>query len=317
MKKILFALVAITLVFVSCKKENKEGGDTTGCTFTITVSDITSHEAAVSIIPSVKDVPFCATIYEAAEIEGQTDADITTAYYEYMDQVIEFYGNYGMTVYYANMAFVGDQPELSIADLDGGTTYTVVAFQMDSVNKTNYPVSKQNFTTEEADPDEAYSYEPTTATTFTFAPTEINGTYYDSESCFALNIADESNTFVLCTGANYTEAGEKEGTFPVNMDNTVAGAAWGSAGYDGQYIYRTFLGEYTEDGYISAENGIYYVTAGTMTISETGLTANFTTKYGSTVTVNYTGTITWADGEASAPAKIRMAPKGPRMIVRK
>ena len=320
MKKILFALVAIALVAVSCKPtgdDPKKDDPTTGCTFTITVSDVTSHEAVVSVIPSLKDVPYYAGLYAAADLEGMTDEEITAENYEYLEEMMAFYAQFGVTMYWADMVMIDDAEGLEAGELDGGTTYTVVAFQMDTIEKTSYPVTKKNFTTEEADPNEAYSFEPTTQTTFTYAPTAITATYDDALGYFTMDITDESNAFVLCTGANYTAEGEKTGTFPVNMDGEAAGSVWGSAGCDGQYIYRTFLAEYDEDDYIDVEKGVYYVTGGSMTVSEEGLTANFTTKFGSTITVNFEGEINWVAKAAQGAPRHNMnrkAPKGPRML---
>lgn len=316
MKKILFALVAIALVAVSCKPttgDDPKKDDV--CTFTITVSDVTSHEAVVSVIPSLKDVPYYAGLYAAADLEGMTDEEITAENYEYLEEMMAFYAQFGMTMYWADMVMIDDAEGLEAGELDGGTTYTVIAFQMDTIEKTSYPVTKKNFTTEEADPNEAYSFEPTTTTTFTYAPAAITATYDDAVGYFTMDIEGE-DAFVLCIGANYTAEGEKTGTFPVDMDTEAAGTVWGSAGFDGQYIYRTFLGEFTPEGYIDDANGVYYVTGGSMTVSEEGLTANFTTKFGSTVTVNFEGEINWvAKSAQGAPARInRVAPKGPRML---
>ena len=315
MKKILFALVAIALVAVSCKKNptdpKKDDPTTADCTFTITVSDVTSHEAVVSFVPSIKDVTWYATVYAATDLEGMTDEEITTEFYDYFDEYKAYMEQIGammgmeMNLHWSDMVYVGDQ-ELAVQDLDGGTTWTVVAFQVDSVNRTNYKVSKQNFTTEEADPNENYLSEPTTTTTFNFAPTEVTATYSDADSFFIMDIEDDNNTFVLCVGANYTAKGAKTGTFNVSMDDKAVGSVWGSAGFDGQYIYRTFMGEFDAQGYVTDENGIYFVTGGSMTVSDNGLTASFTTKFGSTINVNFEGEIDWVDAATlGAPAKVR------------
>lgn len=317
MKKILFALVAIALVFTSCTKPGGETEDE-GAQFEITVSDITAHEALVSIVPSDKTVPYYATFYLASDVEGMSDDELATDIYDGIEEMMDYYSQIaammGQTYdpVWADFCYYDDF-SATAPELEGSTSYTVVAMQIDSVNKTHYPVARKTFTTIEAPADEEYLSEPQTPTTFSFAPTSLTGTYIDSYGYFVMNIEDE-NAYTLCLAANYqAEEPYREGTFPVDMDNSAAGSVWGSAGFDGEYVYRTFLGE-MEDGYIVSDD-MYFVTSGSMTISQTGLTANFTTKYGTTVTVNFEGEIDWVDGEAkNVPAKVRRAPQGPRML---
>lgn len=321
MKKILFALVAIALVFTSCDPTNGgEEGEGEGAQFEITVSDITAHEANVSVVPSDKAIPYFTICYDATQIEGMSNDELAADLYDYieamMDYYAELYAMFGQTYdpVWADFCFFDDFEDAA-KGLEGSTSYTVVAMELDTINKTHYTVAKKTFTTLEAPADEEYLYEPQTATTFSFAPTAITGQYYDSYECFYMNITDASNDYTLCLGANYQSAEPyREGTFLVNMDAEAAGSVWGSAGFDGTYVYRTFLGELDEDGYIAGD-AMYFVTAGSMTISQTGMTANLTTKYGTTVTVNFEGEIDWEDMDAQgAPAKIRRAPQGPRMF---
>lgn len=124
---------------------------------------------------------------------------------------------------------------------------------------------------------------------------------YPSYNMFTLSLYNTNGGYRASLAAYYQSSGSKTvGTFPVGKDayDETPGTTVYSRGYrkngESMDLYVSFAGvsndgsEYDSDNY-----SIFFITGGTMTIDENdNVTATFTTFYGSTVNVNFTGTFT-------------------------
>ena len=316
MKKILFALVAMCMVLVSCNKNTDPVDDPTGddCTFVITVSDVTAHEAEVVVTPSDLTAEYLCMYAEAANFEGSTDDEVIDALYDYVDQMITMYAQYGYELAWADFVVV-DETEMSLDELTGSTTYEVYATKVDSVELTHYTLGRKSFTTGEADPDEAFADEPKQTTTLTFAPTAVTIQYAASYGYFMAEIDGNAEGFTAMLFCYY-DGTSVDGTYNVS-DSEEAGTLLKSEGTDGYYYYYSMVAALDEEGYLDTESGVYFIDNGSMTVdAQNGISATLGTHFGSTISINYTGEVTLVDAEASSkPARIAARKNAPRFYM--
>lgn len=117
-------------------------------TFDIDVDGITFSSAAVAVTPSNNEATYYWNIFETAEIQGMSDADLCAAIKENIEYTIEYYGYFGYDVSFEN--FLSKGPDAyDYSDLDPQKAYTVIAVAMGSLGTTNGAVAKYNFETTE------------------------------------------------------------------------------------------------------------------------------------------------------------------------
>lgn len=140
---------------------------------------------------------------------------------------------------------------------------------------------------------------------YTKEPTETSEINFTGESC---KISYEDNVFYL----TLTEAGSDRqlrlgctrqadnsitGSFTVGSTPTdnAPGTIQHSYGIENYICYLSFLGTFAGDS-IDPSYGVYFITGGSMTISQNdntySLTGSFTTYWGSTIILTYNGTFT-------------------------
>lgn len=121
--------------------------------------------------------------------------------------------------------------------------------------------------------------------------------YYDSYNMFTLWLGSSKGGYSASVAAYYQSNGEKTvGKFPVGADayDKTPGTTVFSRGCRNGSLYTSFAGV-TQDGqqYDFVDNSIFFITGGSMTIDENdNVTAVFTSFYGSTVNVSFSGTFT-------------------------
>jgi len=120
---------------------------------------------------------------------------------------------------------------------------------------------------------------------------------YDSYNMFTIDLLNTRGGYRAVLGAYYPSSGDKTtGTFKVATaphDKTPGSAVY-SRGCRNNTLYRCFAGVLGDDGNYDFTNySVFFITGGSMTIdADDNVNATFTTFYGSTVDVTFTGTIT-------------------------
>ena len=119
---------------------------------------------------------------------------------------------------------------------------------------------------------------------------------YDSKDMFTLTLTNSRGGYRAMLAAYYQTSGNKTvGTFPVGNDpyDTTPGTTVYSRGCRDGNLYNSFAGVLGSDGnYDYVNYSLFFITGGSMTIDEDdNITAVFTSFYGSTVNVNFSGTI--------------------------
>ena len=125
--------------------------DPTGGTFTITVADITSTGAAITVTPSVVNAYFYWTLVSPETIEGLSDEEIVKeVFVAEIEEYIEFYTAFGMDASFIDF-LLHKEDSYTYSSLNPGTEYVVVAAYMDEEGNLRESVVKQSFTTLEAE----------------------------------------------------------------------------------------------------------------------------------------------------------------------
>lgn len=123
-------------------------------------------------------------------------------------------------------------------------------------------------------------------------------TIYMNENAFVLYLSNSNGGYSAKIGATFQSSGKKTvGTFPVGKDayDRSPGVTYYSKGCRNGNLYTSFAGVSNDGGrtYDCDNHSIFFITGGSMTIDENdNVTATFTTFYGSTVNVNFTGKLT-------------------------
>ena len=147
MKK-FFAFVAAALVafgFTACNGNDPSKPKVDG-TFTITVSDITSNSANVTVEPSVAKAPYFWNVFATEAVQYYGGADSLLLLY------MDYYKNQGYT--YADLVegllIIEDgKDSYEYSELDPETEYTVIACYVDTaLQLLSAPVAKEFKTTE-------------------------------------------------------------------------------------------------------------------------------------------------------------------------
>lgn len=121
--------------------------------------------------------------------------------------------------------------------------------------------------------------------------------YYDSYNMFTLSLVNSRGGYRANLSAYYQPSGDKIiGTFPVGSGpfDTTPGTALYSRGCKKTKLYNCFAGVLSSDGvnYDYVNYSLLFVTGGSMTIdAEDNVNATFTTFYGSTIDVTFSGII--------------------------
>lgn len=123
-------------------------------------------------------------------------------------------------------------------------------------------------------------------------------TIYMDYGMFVLNLSNTNGGYSAKIAAYFQATGKKAvGVFPVGNDpyDETPGTTVYSRGCRDGILYNSFAGVSYNGGYTydSDNYSIFFITGGSMTIDENdNVTATFTTFYGSTVNVNFTGKLT-------------------------
>lgn len=183
-------------------------------------------------------------------------------------------------------------------DISGEVVYKGITYQLSATNIEAI--------------DEAWQYEPTTATTINQTYTAFEGIDYTADYQTVSILLDNEETFVSLEIV--ADSALAAGTYPINNTQEL-GTVLASEGYNTAYEYDTpsFLGVYTdENGYydetyylVGGEVVVAYPKEGTISIQ-----GNATSHFGSTITFSYEGAYEWSADEeedyapAAAPKKL-------------
>lgn len=114
--------------------------------FTITVEDITTSGAKVTVTPSDENAVYYFDCFTAADAASMSDAQIYTALYENWEATAEYY-EMDLEELLPYILSEGED-DYTFSTLKGGTEYTVVAFLVDEAGNLDGAVTRFNFTTE-------------------------------------------------------------------------------------------------------------------------------------------------------------------------
>lgn len=144
-----------------------------------------------------------------------------------------------------------------------------------------------------------YSWEPTAATTISFAATTCDVLdYIEDYGEMLIRLADANHTYQLNIEL-FLDALDANGNIPAGTyqvsDSQAANTVWASPGGDDTYDYGTFL--MTDFNASNQYSTAYYVVSGSLVIAydaqgNMNLTFNGTTYNGSTIQITYSGAVT-------------------------
>ncbi|WQJ53641.1 MAG: hypothetical protein [Wendovervirus sonii] len=150
-----------------------------------------------------------------------------------------------------------------------------------------------------------YDYEPEADTTIIYDPDGIIGYYNDSTRTFSIDIVNGYG-YILNIIANYNSDSTRYfGDFTVDSvaaPNTVMHSnGWvfdsenDSVGAPTPTCAYKYMTGTASNSIIDTAAGVYYVVSGSMTITDSTMTADFKSKNGSTLKVEYPKEILWVD----------------------
>ncbi len=261
--------------------EEKEDPVPADMTFEIAVSDITFNSAYVTVAPSTNEATYYWNIFETAEIEGMSDAELCTSIKENIEYTIEYYGYFGYDYTFEDFLSKGSDA-YDYNDLEPQKAYTVIAVAMGSLGTTNGAVAKYNFETPEI------VVEKTEDITLTNAKmTDACGAY----GWWQMQAISADSTFYLTVSPE--EAATVEGSYTI--DDMDADYTYVLLDKEDQYKFATLDIEIVVDG----EN---------FTLTGTGLAMN-AVQYN----FNISGSVEVKQASA-APAKVAPAKKDAKLI---
>ena len=132
--------------------EEKEDPVPSDMTFNIAVNNITFSSASVQVVPSNSEATYYWEVFETAEIQGMSDADLCASIKENIEYMIEYYGYFGYDLTFADFLAQGTD-SYDYTSLDANKAYTVIAVAMGTLGTTNGAVAKYNFQTAELTPE--------------------------------------------------------------------------------------------------------------------------------------------------------------------
>lgn len=182
--------------------EEKEDPVPADMTFEIAVSDITFASAAVAVTPSTNEATYYWNIFETAEIEGMSDAELCAGIKENIEYTIEYYGYFGYDYTFEDFLDKGPS-SYEFDELEAKTAYTVVAVAMGTLGTTNGAVAKYNFQTPELVPESEETLEFSDA---------IIRDYRDLDGSFMI-VAAPADSSVLVALNPFSD--ELEGSFTI------------------------------------------------------------------------------------------------------
>ena len=141
MKKFFLFMAAalVTFSLASCDKKDKEKEEPTPVetsAFSIAVSDVTAKTAHVEVTPAKETTgTYYWDIMDAADAAELTDDAKVAAYFkDYFDYVIEYYGNLGRELTYADLLLdaADGVDAYDYTGLEPNTDYVVIAISLDA-----------------------------------------------------------------------------------------------------------------------------------------------------------------------------------------
>lgn len=120
--------------------------DPTGGVLEIAVSEITKSSANVAVTPSVDGATFYWNVFAASDVAGLSDAEIGALFVQSMDDIIEYYSQYGYDISYADLMSEGAD-SYNFSGLNASTNYVVLAAYMDANANLQSEVFKGEFRT--------------------------------------------------------------------------------------------------------------------------------------------------------------------------
>ena len=151
MKK-LFSILAAALVafsFASCEGQGGGGGTVESNGFKISVDSITATSAFVAVEPLDTSATYLWNVITADSLAGLSDDSIIVYLQAYAEELIAYYGKYGVKLTWADLLDKGASAD-TYTGLTPTTDYYVVAIYFDEEGKaTEGKVGKKLFTTPE------------------------------------------------------------------------------------------------------------------------------------------------------------------------
>lgn len=199
MKKFFMFMAAalVTFSLASCDKKDKEKDEPTPevkAAFTISVSEVTAKTAHIEVTPAAETTgTYYWDIVDAAEAAELTDDAKVAAYFkDYFDYVIEYYGNYGYELTYADLLLdaADGVDSYDYESLDPNTNYVVIAISLDANIGAAGQAVRQDFKTleEKEDPVPSDMTFNIAVNDITFSSASVQVTPSNSEATYFWNI---------------------------------------------------------------------------------------------------------------------------------
>ena len=210
-------------------------------TFTLSVEDIASSKAKVTITPSDNDATYYWGYEMFSEMDGLSDEQLVTSIKEDIEDDIELYAYFGVTMTFADFLSKG-KVEKDLSSLTPETKYVLFAIEMDAEGNAG-TIAKKEFTTLASVIPEGGNFEMAT----------VSETSYTSDIWVKMYDADE-NVFRFDLLLGEGESG------------IVSGKTYQLADMDASYSYATYDGNkitYTAASFTktNGENGAYEIVA--------------------------------------------------------
>lgn len=271
--------------------DNPGGGETTETTFTITVSNVTSNSAAVSVVPSNNNETYYFDVYEKATVAqfGSLEA-FATALNSALSQQLA-------TVGYSFADALSKGPDAyEFTKLDAGTEYYAFAYGVTGDAVLTTAVNVVTFTTEASTGDEVLSH-------YTYGYYENMGDKYGvGAATWYIDLYSETTwDMIVLEVQTAADATSFEGTYPFASTGAANTAIAGYMSTD-YYVYGSFWGELNSNNQLT---DVRFMKSGSVTIAKDGanytITVDSTDDSGAALKVTYNSTLEeWVDEDTAA-----------------
>lgn len=274
--------------FSTAASSSTGGGSTSQNTFNVSVSNVTSDSATVSVVPSNNDT-YYYDVYEADVVNQY--GDINTFAADYIAYIIDYISGSGYSI--ADLLSSGSDSYTYEGILTPSTAYYAFAFGVNASGAVTTKVSYKTFTTSAAGSTGGGS---TTGglniTNLAMGGCTNYGDFYEigaTNYWIELYTADYSEALVLEIQTSLS-ATSCVGTYPFNL-TFEAGSAISGFVYN-QYLYGSYWAALTSDGGVSS---YAMIDSGSVSISKSGdnyvITVDAATDEGETITASYNGVL--------------------------
>ena len=289
-----------------------DGGNTGGGsdnssnnTFSISVTDISSTSANVTVTPSNNDTYYFDVVDKEFYDSYSNKADIATDYVAYLKEIVAEYTSYGYDISLSDLLSSGSDTYYFDGNLDPNTDYYAVAFGVSANGTVTTDVTAKAFTTTGSTGGNTGG-----STDFVYGYYANYGDYYGTNADnWYIDLYTESTDDVLVVEV-MTAANASTFTGSYNFASTYAAGTAVAGEEDSEGLWGSLIGVMAGDGYLSDYN---LIKSGSVVISKSGsdysIVLDSTGENGQAVKVSYTGVLEELNDYSLASASAKKALK--------